>query len=153
VASAKAVMRRFGEHAPTVFVIGTKQKVCIQIPFGDTHIQRVNILAQAGVKLAKTRDIGDIEAVFFVSEAWMSPPRTPMVMPSEDPNRLEVLMLNGLEVGTDQQTLEAYACKRDKDHAVIDLKPVVMPKEATEVSGPLLPAFVAGYRLVRSMSK
>ena len=39
-----------------------------------------------------------------------------------------------------------YACIRDAKQAVIDLK-CALPEEA-EAESPLLPAFLAGYRLV-----
>ena len=87
-----------------------------------------------------------MEQVIYVSEGWSSPPRTPFLRPSQDPNRTEVLVISALDAKTNTQTLHMYACIRDTKQAVIDLKRFPLPKDG-EVQSPLLPAFLAGYRL------
>ena len=61
------------------------------LPAGDTLPERVHIMTQAGVALAKSGEVGEVEQVIYVSEGWVSPPRTPFLRPSQDPNRTEVL--------------------------------------------------------------
>jgi hypothetical protein len=69
-----------------------------------------------------------------------------MVLPSQDPNRMEVLMISALEVKTNAQTLEMYACLRDYKQAVLDLKPISVPGQ---IESRLLPAFLSGFRLFK----
>ena len=103
-------------------------------------------MTQAGVELAQSGEVGEVEQVIYVCEAWSSPPRTPFIRPSQDPNRTEVLLISALDAKTNTQTLEMYACIRDAKQIVIDLKRLPLP-EGGKVESPLLPAFLAGYRL------
>src|SRR3712207_746909 len=102
-------------------------------------------MTQAGVQLAQDGKVGEIAQVFYICEGWSSPARTPYIRPSQDPNRAEVLVVSALDATTNTQRLQMYACIRDAKQAVIDLKQV-LPEDA-EAESPLLPAFVAGYRL------
>ena len=90
--------------------------------------------------------MGEVKQVAFVSEAWTSPARTPFVMPSQDPNRMEVLVISALDAATNKQTLEMYTCIRDEKQAVVDLKLIELPNEGI-AEGPLLSAFLSGFRL------
>ncbi len=147
---AKECVRRFGHYLPTLFVQGTKGKVFTHLPFGETNAERVDIMTHVGVQFARSNKIGDVEWVMFVSEGWTSPARTPMTqLPSQDPNRYEVLLFNSLDARTNVQELEMYACIRDRKQSIIDLKSVPMPKGRGQVAGQLLPAFLAGYRLFK----
>ena len=145
VTLAKETMFRFGTCPPLVFVSGTKGKVYMSLPYGDTLSDRVHIMTQSGVQLAQGGKVGEIEQVFYVCEGWSSSARTPYIRPSQGPNRAEVLVVSALDVKTNTQTLQMYACIRDAKQAVIDLKRV-LPEDA-KAESPLLPAFLAGYRL------
>ncbi len=148
--TAKEAMRRFGGHLPMLFVQGTKGKVFILLPFGETYAQRVDIMTQAGIQFAKSNKIGNVERVIFVSEAWASPARDGGTqMPSQDPNRFEVLLFNSLDARTGVQELEMYACIRNGKQDIIDLKSIPMPKDRGQVKSQLLPSFLAGYRLFK----
>jgi hypothetical protein len=142
---AKETMFRFGTCPTMVFTRGTKGKVYMSLPDGETLSDRVHIMTQAGIQLAQGGKVGEIEQVFYVFGGWSSPARTPYIRPSQDPNRAEVLVLSALDAKTNSQTLQMYACIRDAKQAVIDLKRV-LPEDA-EAESPLLPAFLAGYRL------
>ncbi|SRR6266446_7185915 len=142
---AKDSMFKLGGVPPTVFVLGAKHKTYMLLPEGDTLPERVHIMTQAGVHLAKYGEVGEVEQVIYVSEGWSSPPRTPFIRPSQDPNRTEVLLISALDAKTNTQTLAMYACIRDAKQAVIDLKHLPLPEDG-EVESPLLPAFLAGYR-------
>ena len=139
-------MFQLGGCPPTVFVLGTKHKTYMPLPMGETLPERVHIMTQAGVELAQSGEVGEVEQVIYVCEAWSSPPRTPFIRPSQDPNRTEVLLISALDAKTNTQTLEMYACIRDAKQIVIDLKRLPLP-EGGKVESPLLPAFLAGYRL------
>ena len=140
-------MFRFGACTPIVFVRGTKGNVYMPLPEGETLPERVSIMSQAGRQMAQDGMVGEIEQVIYVFQGWSSPVRTPYIRPSLDPNRHEVLVISALDAKTNTQTLQMYACIRDTKQAVIDLKRV-LPEDA-EADSPLLPAFLAGYRLFK----
>jgi hypothetical protein len=140
-------MFRFGSHEPTLFVLGTKDKVVMQLPRGEDHLERIEIMTKVGIQVGKSGQIGDVELVVFVDEAWAGPPRTPYVRPSEDPNRMEVLLISALDPKTNKQTVQMYNCVRDSKGAVVELKPSSMGE--TEAESPLLPAFLTGFRLFK----
>jgi hypothetical protein len=140
-------MFEFGGHEPTLFVQGTKQKVVLQLPAGTNHLERIGIMTQAGIQLGKSGQIGDVEMVVHVCEAWASPGRTPFVMPSQDPDRMEVLMFSLLDPQTNKQTVQMFACIRDYKDAVVELRPA--PMGETDAQSPLLPAFLTGFRLFK----
>ena len=138
-------MLRDGECSPIVFARGTKGNVYMPLPEVKTLPERVAIMNQAGKRMAEDGMVGEIEQVIYVFQGWASPSRTPFIRPSLDPNRNEVLVISALDAKTNTQTLQMYACIRDTKQAVIDLKRV-LPGDA-EAESPLLPAFLAGYRL------
>ena len=102
---AKDSMFQLGGCPSTVFVLGVKHKTYMLLPEGETLPERVHIMTQAGVQLAKSGEVGEVEQVIYVSEGWSSPPRTPFIRPSQDPNRTEVLVISALDAKTNTQTL------------------------------------------------
>lgn len=149
VTAVKEYALKYGKHPPVLFVHGRRKKIFFEVSWGSNHQERVDIMTRTGVRFAKDEELGDLESVIFVCEAWASPPRTPMVMPSKDPNREEVLVISGLDVRTKKQTVEIYALIRDYKQSVIGLKPVFLPEEGQTVASDLLPSFVAGYQLFK----
>jgi hypothetical protein len=143
---AKDSMFQLGGVPPTLFVLGAKHKTYMLLPEGETLPERVHIMTQAGVQLAKSGEVGEVEQVIYVSEGWASPPRTPFLRPSQDPNRTEVLVISASDAKTNTQTLQMYACIRGAKQAVTDLKRLPLPEDA-KAESPLLPAFLVGYRL------
>jgi hypothetical protein len=143
---AKDSMVKLGGVPPTLFVLGAKHKTYMLLPEGETLPERVHIMTQAGVQLAKSGEVGEVEQVVYVSEGWASPPRTPFLRPSQDPNRTEVLVISASDAKTNTQTLQMYACIRGAKQAVTDLKRLPLPEDA-KAESPLLPAFLVGYRL------
>jgi hypothetical protein len=148
VTVAKAAVRRFGSFQPTLFVHGTKGMVFTTLPFGETYEERIAIMTQAGIQIAKSDRVGDLERVYFVSEAWVSPVRDQYTQPSQDPNRQEVLLFNSLDAQTQAQGLEMYACVRNWKQEIVDLKRIPNP-DGGSVGGRLLPSFLAGFRLFK----
>ena len=109
---AKESALRFGGFKPSLFVEGTDGKMYTHLPFGETNGDRVGIMTEAGIKLAKSGKLGDVERVIFVTEAWVSPARARYTPPSADPDRMEVLVFNMLDAKTNAQYLEMYSCVR-----------------------------------------
>jgi hypothetical protein len=144
--AAKNAMFRFGACSPALFVHGTKSKRYMYLPECATLTERVAIMNQAGKQMGQAGEAGEVELVIYVFQGWSSPARTPYIRPSLDPNRTEVLVISALDAKTNAQTLEMYACIRDTKQVVTDLKRIPLPED-TPAESPLLPAFLAGYRL------
>jgi hypothetical protein len=92
--------------------------------------------------------VGEIDLVVLVTQAWASPAREPFIYPHKDKNRCEVLVISALDGQTKEQKLFLYACIREPNGVVTDLKPLPVPA-LVKVEGPLLRAFLTGYRLIQ----
>src|SRR4051812_33301364 len=104
---------------------------------GKDVIERSTGMMAAGYAVGRHFDGGEITQVVLVMEGWMSPPRQDFVRPSQDPNRLAVLLISAIDPQTEEQVGEAYACVREKNQALVALKRVSLPDAAT-VKSPLL---------------
>lgn len=143
---AKRVFLEDGYHAPMVFVHGTNQKAAIQLAhFGATAGERELDMLNAGTWLACKHNVGELELIVFVNEAWIG--RNFNVLPSQDPNRIEVLLINSLDARTKEENLLAFEVKRNPKGNVRALKDFPLPDEGS-VKGKLLPAFQKGYQIV-----
>lgn len=148
ITNAKHEMYRHGGICPTLVVCGTRKTVSILIPEVENHTGRAERLIHLAIQLAQSDTVGDIDLVILVTEAWASPTRVPFTIPSQDKNRCEVLLISALDGQTKEQTLLLYACIREPNGVVTDLKPLPVPAHVN-VEGPLLRAFLAGYRLAQ----
>jgi hypothetical protein len=142
-------MYRHGGMPPTLYVCGTRKTVSILMPQIANHTGRAEQLIRVATQLAHSRTVGEIDLVVLVTEAWASPARVPFNIPSTDPNRCEVLVISALDGLTKVQTLLLFACIRAQNGVLTDLKPLPVPAYV-KVEGPLLRAFLTGYRLVTS---
>jgi len=143
---AKRVFLKDGYHAPIIFAKGTTGKVAIQLAnFGATASERELDMLNAGTWLACTQNVGELDLIVFVNEAWMS--RNPEVLPSLDPKRIEVLLINSLDARTQEERLLSFDVIRDPNGHVRDLKRSDLP-ESGHPKGKLLPAFQKGYQIV-----
>lgn len=143
---AKVVFLRDGYHIPMVFVKGEKDKAFIALEqFGDTSEKRERDMLNCGTWFACKHNVGDLELIVFVSEAWIGTNLD--VLPSQDPKRIEVLIINSLDVPTQEEKLLYFEVKRDPKGKVLDLKELALP-EKVETKGRLLPAFQKGYQTI-----
>jgi hypothetical protein len=143
---AKRVFLKDGYHAPLIFVKGTTSKVAIQlVSFGETADERELDMLNAGTWLACKHNVGELDLIVFVNEAWMS--RNLDVLPSQDPKRIEVLLINSLDARTQEERLLSFDVIRDPKGHVIDLKRSDLP-EFGAPKGKLLPAFQKGYQVI-----
>jgi hypothetical protein len=143
---AKKLFMQDGYHAPIVFAKGTRGKRVVLLEhFGDTADKRVKDMFDAGALLADKGNIGELELIVFVNEAWMG--RNIDVLPSLDPKRIEVLLVNSLDARTQEERLLSFDVIRDPKDRVIDLKRSDLP-ESGHPKGKLLPAFQKGYQIV-----
>jgi hypothetical protein len=141
-------MYRHGGITPTLYVCGTRKTISILMPQVANHSGRAEQLIRVATQLAHSRTVGDIDLLVLVTEAWASPARVPFTIPSTDPNRCEVLAISALEGVTKVQKLLLFACIRAQNGVITDLKPLPIPAYV-KLEGPLLRAFLTGYRLVK----
>jgi len=143
---AKQLMLRDGYHAPIVFVKGTKCKAAVALEcFGNTADERAKDMLYAGAMVADKHNVGELELIVFVNEAWMG--KNVDVMPSLDPKRVEVLVINSLDARTQEEDLTVFEVVRNNQQTVVDLKQVV-PLGKGSAQGRLLPAFQKGYEMM-----
>lgn len=146
---AKQYMLKSGQHPPAVFIKGSMGKgVVVLEDFGVHNDKRTDML-NAGVFTATKHSVGELETIIFVSEAWMG--MNMDVQPSQDPKRVEVLIINSLDVATQEERMIQFEIVRNKEKKVIDLKEPDLPDGIT-VKGTLLPAFQKGYQIVRPVT-
>jgi len=144
---AKALMLRDGYHMPIVFVKGTNSDVAIGLrSFGETNEERVQDLLQVGIKTAVECNVGELELIVLVNEAWMS--SNPEVLPSQDPERKEMLMVQSLDARTQDEDMQGFEIIRDPKGQVVSLLDWHHPV-SDSVKGNLLQAFQEGYQTVR----
>ena len=148
ITTAKHAMYRHGGIPPTLYVCGTRKHVSFPMPQAQNAIGRAEQMIHAAIQLAQSGTIGDIDLVVLVSAAWVSPAREPFIYPHKDKNRCEVLLISALDAQIKKQTLLMYACIRGHNEVVTDLKPLPVPADV-QVEGPLLRAFLTGYRLAQ----
>jgi hypothetical protein len=140
-------MYRLGGMPPTLYVCGTRKHVSFPMPQSQNPIGRAEQMIHAAIQLAQSGTVGDIDLVVLVSDAWISPAREPFIIPSQDKNRCEVLLISALDGQTKEQKLLLYACIREQNGVLTDLKHLPVPADV-KVEGPLLRAFLTGYRLI-----
>lgn|GEM_PF-5093261 len=146
---AKKLMLEIGSFQPTIFVKGSTRQVAVEIKGFGTHADKREDMLNAGVWVATKYNVGELETLIFVSEAWMG--MNMNVMPSQDPKRVEVLIINILNVATQEERMVQFEIVRNKQKKVIDLKEPDLPDGYT-VKGMLLPAFQKGYQIVRPVT-
>jgi len=143
---AKALMLKFGSYEPIVLVKGTKDKVVVGLnSLGETNEERVRKLHNVGTWTACKHNVGELELIVLVNEAWMSSNLT--VLPSQDPKHVKMLLINSLDARTQEEQITGFEVIRDPKGQVIDLKDWDHPENGS-VKGTLLPAFQRGYQLV-----
>jgi hypothetical protein len=140
-----------GSHVPMLMVEGDKEvAVCHVAEIADTAEGRAGQMLMIGEMLAGSIDFGVLQQVLFVTEGWMSvvdDGKIPDTPPSQDPQRLEVLTVSGLDMGTGKTQMQVFEMQRNDDGKLQSLDtPARLPQtETTEADSPLLTAFVIGF--------
>jgi hypothetical protein len=143
---AKTFFLKTGYHPPIAFIKGTQGKVALEFKtFGATAGERELDMLNAGTMIACKRNVGELELIVFVNEAWMG--RNMDILPSLDPKRVEVLLINSLDTRTQEEYLLTYEVKRDPNGTVTNLVEMALPKTGFP-KGRLLPAFQKGYQII-----
>lgn len=149
---ARKITLASGFHSPTLIVVGSLDGVVWQISDMPTNQQeKMRTFYMAGVSVSQQKEIGQLEAVFLITEGWMSRARDgrlPDVAPSKDPDRQEVLLITGARPAPGLNEFIAWEMLRDSAGKLTDIK--LMPPTAfngASVSSPLLEAFLEGYKI------
>jgi hypothetical protein len=104
---AKQVFLQDGYHVPMVFIKGDNGKVVVEVKnFGTDSYQRELTMLNLGTQVACEHNVGDLDLVVIVSEAWTSKNRD--MLPSHDPKRIEVLSINFLDVGSHEEKRRCF---------------------------------------------
>ena len=102
--------------------------------------------------MAQRMDLGSLERVYLISEAWMSKKNTDGAIeqsPSKDPNRQEALIISNIELQNGKKHKMAFfEMIRDENKKVCEAREVEVPVQpgSEKIESPLHDAFVAGYR-------
>ncbi len=147
-----------GGHVPAIIVEGSHQTVAVALDtVGSTLMNRQEQMLFAGLALAITREVGALQQVFFISEGWMSvaEPNQPIAtLPSQDPQRKEVLMVSGLALPTHTAEIIIFEMKRDDARKLTALEKAqtALPETEGRVEAPLLEAFAIGFLGIANLS-
>ena len=141
---------RDGHHAPTLIIDGSARPVIVQIDgLAPTFEGRIQQMFVAGQALACDGDAGRLRNVYFVSEAWLSQAqggKLPEVPPSQDPQRKEVLIVDGVEAKSHRARVAIYEMVRDEQGNLREIREIILPDDSTTSSdSPLLEAFLTGF--------
>lgn len=151
--SAQETLLRDGHHAPTLIIDASAGPVVVQIDrLAPTFEGRVQQMFVAGQALAHEGNTGRLRSVYFVSEAWLSQAhegKLPNVPPSQDSQRKEVLIVDGLDVKSHQSQLAIYEMIRDEQGNLREIRKLALPNDpSTSSDTPLLEAFLAGFSAI-----
>lgn len=148
---AAEILLRNGEVIPTVIMEANGDLAVGQIPdMPATHRERAELMRYLGEEAAKSGKVGQLEQVFMVTEGWMSEEsedKPAKVRPSDDPDRIEVLIVSAIQVKEQKKLLKILEILRDRNKKVVGLKEFLPDKEKeATVEIPLLEAFVQGFQ-------
>jgi hypothetical protein len=132
-------------------VDGAKRMIVLQLEaVAPTYEERLVQMALTGAAVAQTEDVGTLQQVFFVTEAWMSEVqqgKIPSNPPSQDPNRKEILTISQLEVYKRKSSLAIVEMIRDQEGKLVELRPMEHLVGEEQVESPLLEAFAYGFKI------
>jgi hypothetical protein len=147
---ASEVALRHGGHVPTVIAEGSRQPVIVELAdVGNTSEDRARMMYVLGFELARSQAVGVLWQVFFISEGWLSVSQgseRPVVPPSNDPKRKEVLLISHVEIGQQQTQMTLLEMIRDDEGQLAELKALETIDDAVVKSG-LLEALLRGYEV------
>jgi hypothetical protein len=149
--TAKEVLLKDGYHIPTVIAEGDKNAIITQIDkLASTHEERKQQLFVLGFSLARQADIGILQQAFLITEAWMSVAKEgklPEVMPSQDPQRREVLVIAQVVIRPPKTDTLVFEMKRDTEGNLIGVEEANQAIGGTpeHADNPLLEALVIGF--------
>lgn len=148
--AAREVLLQNGYHLPTIIAQSESAQIVGQIPeLGGTGDEKQAQLFALGFLLSQERVLRALHQVYLITEAWSvifkQPPTDMEVRPSQHPDRVEVLLIAGLNVIEQIASLTMYEMVREAEE-VIELIEMNTTPEGGEVRSDLLNAFVLGFQ-------
>ncbi len=149
--SAKETLLRDGHHLPMVIGVGNEGQGIAQLAGNlETNEERTRAMWILGKVFRKDGRLGQLHKVFFVSEGWMSVATKTsgnIIRPSQDPSRLEVLVVSELDLLNRKTNMLLYEMVRNEKGELREIKPYQVDggKSGLETRSSLLEAFFRGY--------
>ena len=145
--NARANLLRRGNHPPTLIAEGDRKTIGTQIEaLAPTHPDRAQQLFVLGLALAQSGEVGVLQQVFFIAEAWMSAEDPQKIRPAQDPQRKEVMLVSRHVIRPPRDETIIYTMRRDAKGKLTSV--IRFPDdnpEKSEAHSPLLEAFVIGF--------
>jgi hypothetical protein len=153
ISNAKEIMSRDGHHVPLLIMEADNNVVAGQIPdMPATHGERVQLMRFLGQVTAKSGRVDRLQQVFMVHEGWMSvasEDKPAEMVPSEDPDRKEVLIISAIQMKERKKHLKVFEIRRDGHEQVVGVEEFLPAEKKNDesVEIPLLDAFVEGFQM------
>jgi hypothetical protein len=148
---AKEIVLRDGNHVPTLIMETSDKLVASQVPsMPVTHGERMEFMRFIGQTAAKSGKVDLLQQVFLVHEGWMSmlsEDEPAQLIPSQDPERKEVLIISAFQIKESKRHLKVFEILRDAKEQVVGFEEFLPDEKKKDVSAqtPLLDAFVEGF--------
>ena len=146
-----------GFHIPTLIVVGGRRLEIIQIPFDNVQAEaRHSLMKVIGMDMATQKRLGELKRLFLVTEGWLGRPEEPdkeYVPPSQDPNRVEALIIAMLDVNSGQAEMDIFEMRRRSDGDLAELISIELGGDEGKTRAYLLEKFAEGYQSTRAYQK
>jgi hypothetical protein len=139
-----------GGHQPLLLVQGSNRVFAAELTdLPPTHRERSQWLFFLGFSMAQSPDFGQLEQVYFVSEAWMNhvdKEQADFMPPSQHPDRFEVLLISSLSGDGKHTQIATLTMQRDAAGKLVTLQPMERSEEEDQTAeNSLLTAFIHGF--------
>jgi hypothetical protein len=145
---AKRLLLELDEVRPMLIILGEKGATRIPLDgLPQEPEQKTKALLALGYAVARESRLGELQQLFFLSEAWMTtaPLGTPLkTMPIDDPKRREVLILAQRTRDPGTTMIQLFEINRSSEEIELQrIKQVEDPRGSAE--SPTLDSFLYGY--------
>jgi hypothetical protein len=156
---AGETLEKQGGHIPQICLYGSTNKVIFMVFAGEMpsestkrHESFRKLGYEMGRKHQTAEEVGSLDEIYFISEAWLSVKKKSEVdtngfpkdgiSPSQDPERKEALIISGMKYKTGKAVMISKEITRHQGNPTIDMK----PEKPTQCQSFILEAFVNGYK-------
>ncbi len=151
VSKAKEIILKAGRHDPVIIAEGRPDRCIFKVDaLPVTASQRADFLYMIGLAMGEHDEVGELSHAFLIHEGWMSlvtKEDNENIIPSEDPNRIEVLVISAQQVQNTDTQLKIFEIRRNSEEQVIHLDGSRFnASNNITAETPLLQAFIEGYR-------
>lgn len=150
VSGAKETLLREGIHTPTLIVEGSSNLITGKLPdMPEKHGAKREYMRSLGQLTAKNGRVGELRQIFFVSEGWIcatNEEASGNVLPSQDPNRKEVLIVCNMQIQENHKYLKMFEILRDNESRIVGFSGSITDSiQDVSFDTPLEDAFVSGF--------